>query len=378
MSYKILFEKISKSVIPRSTKQLPNTDVDNLIKSEFIDSLILNDKIHLVVNGPNLDIVALYRWFEKKEVEQLIEDKILHFIYAPYIFTYLTKKNVETLKLSSNPGLNLITAIDPSFENIFDATYLALKEQTDYPRSYRRKISRIAEKNSIIIPKEDFTKYIVETSHSDVRGEIGKHYGFNQVENPDDGEINDELLRRYLDITHSNNILFLGAKANCSSILGNENTNEILSVRVNNISIKIDKTIPNFGFVKSFEDMPNLNELLQSSKLTLKDIIKVRNSSDGEKFREWIHNLKSESEIGIIKEYVHSLFGKKSDKTSSKLLRILFNTGLGALLTPLNPIVGIGAGVGLNLLDSFLIDKIINKWEPKFFIEELKKVSKTT
>jgi len=60
------------------------------------------------------------------------------------------------------------------------------------------------------------------------------------------------------------------------------------------------------------------------------------------------------------------------------VLRIIFNTGIGALLTPFDPITGISAGIGLNILDTFLVDKLINNWEPKFFIDRVKNVAKST
>jgi len=309
--YNILFEIVSKSVIPRSTKQLPRKETDIYVQSEFIDSLFLNDKVTFKVSGPNLDIIALFRWFEKSAVERLLEEKIIEFIYAPGIFTYLTKGNIETLKLSSNPGLNMVSAIDPSWGSVFDSTYTSMKEQTDYPRSYRRYISRLVEKTTVSISTDDLKKNVYETSQFDVRNEIGKEFGFEQYDDPDDGCISQDMLGHYLDIAHSNNILFLSASNNCTTILGNENTNKILTLRIKNIATKLDKAVADFQYIKNFEDFPNILPLLRNGTLKFDKLLKLRNSKDAQNFREWIHNLKSKNEVEAIKEYTKSVFGKK-------------------------------------------------------------------
>jgi|GEM_PF-1826098 len=373
--YNILFEIVSKTVIPRSTKQLPSQEIDYLVQSQFLDSLLLNDKISFIVNGPNLDIVALFRWFGKDTVERLLEDKIIEFIYAPGVFTYLTRGNVESLKLSSNPGLTLLSALDPAWNSIFDSTYSALKEQTEYPRSYRRHISRLVEKTSVPFSMDEIRDNVYESSQFDVRNEIGKEFGFDKYANPDDGTIAQDMISYYLDIAHSNNILFLSAKNNCTTILGNENTNNILNLKVQCISSKLDSTIKNYQYIKNFEDFPDILPLLKSGSLKFNKLLKLRDSKDGENFKNWIHNMQSGNEIDVIKEFTKNIFNRNSDLLSSKILRIVFNTGVGALLLPLNPIAGLAAGVGLNLLDTFLVEKLINKWEPKFFINKIKKVS---
>jgi hypothetical protein len=273
MSYNILFEIISKSVIPRDSDRLPNSKIDMQIKSDFIDSLILNDKIFFIVEGPNLVITALYRWFSKKEVELLLQNNIIQFIYSPYFTTYLTQQHLH--KISTGTGLCMVSSPDPEFNSIYDATNIVLKEQNSFFGFYRKNISRIVENNSLIISNDDFSRYIYETTKSDVKGKIGELYGFKHIKNPENGKLSEELLNRYLDISHSNCILYLSAKSNCSSILGNENTNILLTHRLQNFSINLDKKIDSFSYLKSFEDLPNFGELLLQGKVTLKETQKM-------------------------------------------------------------------------------------------------------
>jgi hypothetical protein len=372
----LFFEAIDKCVIPRSTRVIPPQEVDDNVASLFLESMLLNEKIFFHINGPNLEIVPLLRWFSLKEVEQLIEEEILHFIFVHGAILYLTKENISNLKLSSPPGLNFLRSFEPSWESITDGTTHILKEQTNLSRSERRNLSNLIEKKTLYINREDYKNYIYETTRSDVRGEIGRSFGFKNVENPDDGSLNNDLMSNYISIAKNNSILYLSAKSNCLSIIGEESTNEILKMRLGSISQAMDKKIDNFQYIKEFEDLPDLFKLYKSGKYPLNKIVKIRNTSDAQKFREWIHSVKSDTSLQTIKEYTASSFSKLSDKKWSKILRIVFNTGVGALIAPVNPVAGIATSVGLNALDTFLYDKIINKWEPKFFIDKLKEVTK--
>jgi hypothetical protein len=50
--------------------------------------------------------------------------------------------------------------------------------------------------------------------------------------------------------------------------------------------------------------------------------------------------------------------------------------GIGALLGG-NPLAGTAAGVGLNLLDEFVLNGLAKGWTPRIFIDDLRTLSST-
>lgn len=48
---------------------------------------------------------------------------------------------------------------------------------------------------------------------------------------------------------------------------------------------------------------------------------------------------------------------------------MIFNAAAGALSLVTTPAVGVAASTALNILDSFLVDRLVKGWKPNQFVE---------
>jgi len=201
---KIYFPSLREASIPLATGKLPDPQIEKAIKGLFAESLLLGERIVLgVTEGPNLQIVTLFRWMNKSLVEKMLEEKIIEFVFAPGLISYITEANLKGLSLKK-PGLRLWKVKGLHWEDIFHSTDFALKSQTDFKMDYRGHIADLVYSNSVQIPSEDSYLAAFEESKDDIRGKIGKELGFGIIEDPDSGTISKPLQNKYLSVASSN------------------------------------------------------------------------------------------------------------------------------------------------------------------------------
>src|SRR5690606_27082101 len=114
-----------------------------------------------------------------------------------------------------------------------------------------------------------------------------------------------------------------------------------------------------------FEDIlnnkriPDLTNLYLDGVISLGEIVKLRNSIDGKKFRQWL-----ESE-----DYNHDEVYKRLLSNGSSILQ---NTWLRLVRWAAPTLIGFVntfAGVVASAIDSVVVEKLINGWHPKFFLD---------
>lgn len=88
------------------------------------------------------------------------------------------------------------------------------------------------------------------------------------------------------------------------------------------------------------------------------------------KFKEWLHS--DAPQRDVVKAYFREVIAPTwIDKLPSKVVRWFVFTGAGIGLD----IIGAGglgtvAGVGLGVVDSFLLDRLIRGWKPSQFVDD--------
>ncbi|MBU1180321.1 hypothetical protein KJ885_05235 [Patescibacteria group bacterium] len=373
----IYFAPIKNIVIPRSKKILPDQEKENKIKGLFAESLLLGDRITIEVNGPNLVIVTLLRWLGRNNLERLIEEGVIKFVYNPSAIAYITLENIRAIPMhNTNPGLNRITSPDPAWQDIFSGTSIVLGEQTGLPRADRRNIARLVGKKALIeIEQDKIFDEICKVSKIDFCGIIGKKLGFLNVDNPDSGDIPQDMMHKYLDVAGSNSLLTVACATGCNEIVGDKTSDLILEHRLSKILQPAGEKIENFNQILEFHETINIAELLDQGKISFNDILEMRTSKGANEFRQWLSNTGDLTPATLLREYNERWNGllKITKNTSFKAGKIIFYTGIGAAVCVLSPFVGIGTGLGLNILDSFFLENIVKKiWRPKIFIDQLK------
>ncbi|MGJ0238081.1 hypothetical protein ACQEPB_06110 [Novosphingobium fluoreni] len=143
-------------------------------------------------------------------------------------------------------------------------------------------------------------------------------------------------------------------------------------VSSNRLDLSINRAMRSQEVQTAFEDFAFANarpfgQAYRDGKLGIEDALRTIDRTA--KFREWIANVPVDG--NLISEF-HKAVGKDSllDKLPSKVARFALFTGAGLLIdaviagglaTPL--------GVGLSLVDSFVLDGLIKGWKPSNFVD---------
>jgi hypothetical protein len=110
-----------------------------------------------------------------------------------------------------------------------------------------------------------------------------------------------------------------------------------------------------------------IREAVNSGARNFSDVMRLLQS--GEKFKDWIQGRPDDADLR--REYCQSISRADwADTLPTKSIRwsifAAANIALGLATTPTAGILG---GLGLSILDSLLLDKIIKGWRPNQFIE---------
>jgi hypothetical protein len=139
------------------------------------------------------------------------------------------------------------------------------------------------------------------------------------------------------------------------------------------LKLKAQRTFKNFESEKAFTYLreiaaiTNIGEAVLNDRSLFMNILKLRESRNGEQFRQWFHENCREDKNTIADEYNKLIRGTSLIQSKkNRILRFVVTEALG--FTPvIGPIIGLAAGAA----DSFFIEKLLKGNSPKFFIDDL-------
>lgn len=156
----------------------------------------------------------------------------------------------------------------------------------------------------------------------------------------------------------------------------------------NNLNDLADSLKISGDAAKLFElqNIPNFKEMFYHNEVDLVDVFEMRELSNAKYFRRWI-NEKSRTVDGkeIAKEYLNEIKGDRKffNTKGGKFLKTIgvfgIGAGLGAAISGLKgSLIGASTAavikdLGLNLLDTFWLDKILKGKNPSIYIENIEK-----
>lgn len=156
----------------------------------------------------------------------------------------------------------------------------------------------------------------------------------------------------------------------------------------------ISKTTDGFNQIAKTQDIPDLKMLYEKIESPLKRVPAIRGKRSSIKFREWLASAtETESGRSITREYTEAIvegrgfFQSNSGKITKAIATTAIGTAVGALLgsqiegaviagsLALSKVLDPLADLGLDLLDTFVLDGLTKGWTPKIFFDDLERLA---
>ena len=352
-------------------------DQENQILATLFEQLLIFDKVTLSTNRLNFALAFLIGKLGINIVERLIELGYIDImIWTPVIFTggglrlddgtmdesvIYGQPPIAAGTLSSddlNPEVNILRALDN------------LPLHRDRKRIFTRKAL-----NNYIIPNgmefsSDSAKFIIEAYKSDNLRTLGLPF----EKEPD--QLNKGERRRLLHLGHKVLETALLSKYELKSYENYEHS-KIYGQNLQKIG-KAYNISENTSSLFKLEGLPNLKELFLKEHLDFESVFKIRQLSNAKYYRKWINQVGETSDsTEVTKEYLNQIKGNRRffESTEGKFLRNLglfgINTYLSAAIT--GPVLAVGVGYALGLLETYCLDNILKGKNPSMFIDYIKR-----
>ena len=118
--------------------------------------------------------------------------------------------------------------------------------------------------------------------------------------------------------------------------------------------------------------VPDIRPAVTAGELGFDKVWELRNTSEGSQFREWLRSAAPTDSRGLERAYVAAISKETvADKWPTKVIRIVITTAVG--LIP--GVGGLLGGIGAEVVDSLFVERWINGFSPKLFIDDLQKLA---
>lgn len=351
-------------------------------QQSIFEQFLLFDTISFKVHGENVPLILLLQFFGEKGLEELIEQQALKFVLWTPVVVFM-KSDVPGVNALGSGNLNSPAQCDPvtSIEQGF-------RWMTNPPP--RKTIKRLIKKIAPLYesPPSDLAGQAVETANSAYNS--GKLQPFNL--SPDKAPLTNlpvrdrERLCKYA--TELLEYRFLMERGMTSL-----STFEYFSFFSDSVQhIKNLRNIPvQFNELAKLEGFPDLKALYPEIDEPLLKLPKLRAKRSSQKFREWLASA-TDKDVDIATEYISAITDVKGPvnttvgKFTKSIVMTAIGAGVGAALhgsiegTAIGSLVGglaePAAGLGLDLLDKFLLEGLQKGWTPRMFFDDIKKLKK--
>lgn len=174
--------------------------------------------------------------------------------------------------------------------------------------------------------------------------------------------IKDEDILPLMRLNYANKSLIYQSQLQIDSLYTESDIQTLISLKLSPALLN-KSSQPNDLFENILKDkqIADFSELYINNFVSISEILKIRDDINGRKFREWLSDINYNKEIAY-KELLSRLPGV-AGKASTKLIRWAYPTIIGLL----NP----AGGVFASAFDSFILEKMLKKWHPSFFLDDV-------
>lgn len=257
-------------------------------------------------------------------------------------------------------GIAAIVPFGISIAGDFSFIADAMRKHTSLARSKIDRLEFLVSHNLRYIDSRSIQTNIVKEVDYDLQNnQIRK---LLNMESQRHDEIMAQDIHKAIRLSHINKVLILSFELNCNSIITDGRAGTILEAKMAPILNKSisDTPIQLFRDIMALKGIPDLGQLYINGTITLESIIELRDNVDGMLFRKWFEDTDYDP-----KKVIRILLNKQKTIGSHLLARSVrfAYPKIIALVSPLG-------GLVTSFADSFIIEKILNGWNPSLFLDD--------
>jgi len=184
-----------------------------------------------------------------------------------------------------------------------------------------------------------------------------------------DGSIKDPV-DVVLRVAELNMELLMASQAGGSDLFTAEGGDELLREKLKRAGAD-ESMLAAFTSLLELNSVPDIRPPLSEGDLEFDTVWELRRSSEAVQFREWLREASPSDNRELERAYVAAISKEpRADRWPTKAIRIIVTTAAG-LIPGVGGLIG---GVGAGVVDSFFIDRWLDGYSPKLFIDELQKL----
>lgn len=360
-------------------------------RAHLANQLLLYDRVIIPTKDFGIIPILVY-WFGLKGFERALKADSIQFLHRQSLLGYV----------GNGVGISDFV-IQPSQEKPFEwwqealfgdlAKAIDIQLQVMCPfvgRKQRAKLQELIHERSqpLHYDNDFFMKYIVHETYTDIM-QSSVLLAFISVLSGNPNRIdltrvpginpNQAKVANNDPITTPADLILRVAETNMSLVMGNQldqadvfvplGSETLLKAKLARAKIT-PAALENFVSLLDLENIPDPGAAVKAGECSLNDIWKIRKSRNSKKFRKWLRVADTGNARDLEKIYVSSL-GRKSfyESLPTKMLRFALTTGADLLLP--------GSGIALDVADSFFVEKWLQGYSPKLFLDQLRKLNNT-
>lgn len=362
---------------------------NSYVKGEFAEKLLLYDRVII----PTFDFSVfpvLIVWLGSDTLERLIDQGAITFVRHIGFIGYLGQDGLVMFKVEAlSPVSSRQSWAKAAFGSIGEAVDFWIYRSTKKPGPEQRQ--RIVDKtvsstHTISLTDELWNGAVKTETYRDIlEGPLSKHF-------PPDVElgklpgiaagklVNTDIYGQrqqppgvdlVLRVAYTNFELYLAHAAEEADLISSFGIDLLLRSKIERMLKKAKRQHRAKRSSEAFSSILRLNRMIDvgsvvaAGQLGFDEIAKIRSGNRAKEFRRWFHTNVASNPDEACREYVEAIQRPNlTDKLPSKIIRFVVVSLLGRI-----PILG----DAVSLADSFVLDRFLGGYSPKFFIDELRK-----
>ena len=310
-------------------------------KKNLINALLIHDRI--IIKAVN--VLNLINWFGFFDTIEILKSGAIEFIEEDFTRPLITAHSPQNISLDH---ITMTSHKDTMgfLEKRLISNYSHSRANFPFILSWVYKLKTP--------PIQDISTYTIkELAHDLNSNPIRKLYALKT----------DDLKNIHVSDVHTierlitlNNGLCHSGALNCKNIIIDGAVKNLINAKISSplFQRNIKDPLDAFDHINRTKNIPDLGSLYLERKIGIRDILELRSSFNGKKFRDWLESINYDR-----KEILEGITSLPNNKF--KKIRFVLNSAIG-LIHPLTSLAG-------NYVDSFLLDKLVGGWHPNFFLD---------